>query len=469
MALSLNKIERIAPDQASLTAAKKLLKPAKWPMLEHGGDGLIWGECQGSGSTPYRVVVSESDTGYKCTCPSRKFPCKHAIALMWIRADKVAPFSPGTPPQWVNDWLARRRDPAKVPAAKPGNGAQGGPRPSISATQLEREPDEDSPEALARAEAARERNAAKREELIAGGIAAMEQWITDQLERGLTGFDSRAAADCATLAKRLVDAKAGGLANRVSALPSELFALDEQHRPRRAARTLAALYLMGQAYTRQTKLDEVLRADLRQAVGWTVTREALLGDASCQRVRGRWRVMATRDEVQPDKLRRIETWLEMIGGQQRHALLLDFVPVSGGASGTMFEVGETLDAELVFYPSPVPLRAQIAEHRGTKSPAGNWPGAEGSLADGLAQWREALARKPWLDQLPIGFAGATLRGSGGRLFVCESEHAVPIAAHVQELAAPLAEAGEISLFGLWDGHEFAPMLAATALGEWSVS
>lgn len=465
----MNKIERIAPDQASLTAAKKLLKPAKWPLLEEGGDALIWGECQGSGPTPYRVVVSESDTGYKCTCPSRKFPCKHAIALMWIRADNIAPFSAGSPPQWVSDWLSRRRDPAKTPAGKPVTDAKSGPRPSITATQLASEPDEASPEALAKAEAAKVRNAKKRETLISGGIMAMEQWIEDQIERGLTGFDSRAEGDCGTLAKRLVDAKAGGLANRVSALPAQLFAIDEQHRPLRAARALASIYLMGQAYTRQSKLSEELRADLRQAVGWTMTREALLADASCLRESGQWRVMAARDEVQPDKLRRIETWLENTGESRRKALLLDFVPVSGGATGTMFEPGEMLDAELVFYPSPVPLRAQIADQRGTKAPARGWEGAADTLATALEVWREALSLKPWLNGLPVSFGGATVRGSGGRLFACEGEHAVPIAAEVQDLAAPLAEAGEISLFGLWDGYEFSPMLAATPLGEWSAS
>jgi hypothetical protein len=73
--VTLDKIEALAPDQASLAAARKLLKPAGWPTLA-AADGLAWGECQGSGATPYRVVVSEVDTGSKCTCPSRKFPCR---------------------------------------------------------------------------------------------------------------------------------------------------------------------------------------------------------------------------------------------------------------------------------------------------------------------------------------------------------------------------------------------------------
>ena len=105
MAISLEKIEQMAPDQASLAAAKKLLKPGKWPTLADNGAGIVWGECQGSGATPYRIAVTEADAGYKCTCPSRKFPCKHSLALMWMRAEGLAPFVPGTLPQWVEDWL----------------------------------------------------------------------------------------------------------------------------------------------------------------------------------------------------------------------------------------------------------------------------------------------------------------------------------------------------------------------------
>src|SRR5215472_12923347 len=100
MSLTFERIEALAPDQASLVAARKLLKPSSWPTLAEG-EGLVWGEYQGSGATPYRVVVSEADAGYKCTCPSRKFPCKHSLALMWMRAEGKAVFASATPPQWV--------------------------------------------------------------------------------------------------------------------------------------------------------------------------------------------------------------------------------------------------------------------------------------------------------------------------------------------------------------------------------
>jgi hypothetical protein len=103
MTLSLEKIEALAPDQGAVEAARKLLKPANWPKLAADSAGLVWGECQGSGATPYRVVISEVDAGFKCTCPSRKFPCKHSLALMWLRAEGKVAFSTADAPEWVRE------------------------------------------------------------------------------------------------------------------------------------------------------------------------------------------------------------------------------------------------------------------------------------------------------------------------------------------------------------------------------
>ena len=134
MSLTFERIEALAPDQASLVAARKLLKSFLWPTLAEG-DGLVWGECQGSGATHYRVVVNEADAGYKCTCSCRKFPCKHSLALMWMRADRSATFVPAAVPDWVKDWLSRRRGTA-TPASKDQDDAQPRSRPCISLTEI---------------------------------------------------------------------------------------------------------------------------------------------------------------------------------------------------------------------------------------------------------------------------------------------------------------------------------------------
>ena len=85
MSLMLERIEALAPDQASLAAARKLLKPSSWPTLAQAA-GLVWGECQDSGATPYRVVVNEADAGYKCTCRSSGRICRqYGVVLLIVR------------------------------------------------------------------------------------------------------------------------------------------------------------------------------------------------------------------------------------------------------------------------------------------------------------------------------------------------------------------------------------------------
>src|SRR5215475_3832351 len=171
MSLTLERIEALAPDQSSLAAARKLLKASSWPTLA-AGEGLIWGECQGSGATPYRVAVNEADAGYKCTCPSRKFPCKHALALMWMRTDKSASFAPAPVPEWVKDWLSRRRGPSVAAAEKPTNEdrAEREARPSIRVTDVPEAEAEADAKTEQRAAAVRERNRLEREAAVLAGL-----------------------------------------------------------------------------------------------------------------------------------------------------------------------------------------------------------------------------------------------------------------------------------------------------------
>ena len=63
-------------------------RPAgSWPLTgAEAGDG-VWGECQGSAAAPYRTAVDLSGPAYRCSCPSRKFPCKHALALLLLWSD----------------------------------------------------------------------------------------------------------------------------------------------------------------------------------------------------------------------------------------------------------------------------------------------------------------------------------------------------------------------------------------------
>src|SRR5512145_820277 len=95
MSWTSQRVEQLAPDAAAIKAAQGLAKPAKWRNLGRT-ERLIWGECQGSGANPYQVRVDLEDVAYKCSCPSRKLPCKHTLGLLLLMVSKVS--LPDTPP-----------------------------------------------------------------------------------------------------------------------------------------------------------------------------------------------------------------------------------------------------------------------------------------------------------------------------------------------------------------------------------
>jgi hypothetical protein len=465
MPLSLEKVVALAPDQGSVDAARKLLKPGGWPKLAADDGGLVWGECQGSGATPYRVVVAEGDAGYKCSCPSRKFPCKHSLALMWLRAEGKVSFATAEAPDWVKEWVSRRRGPNSATASNDGDAPK--PKVSLSITGTPEEETED-PKAAARAAVARERNRLERESSIRAGLDELDLWLEDQIERGMAAFVAQSSAACRTIAQRMVDAKAPGLATRLDGLSARLFSLPEARRSTAAVEELGQLHLIAEAYRRQDDLPIVLKADVRQAVGWTVAREALLNDAKAERVEGTWRVVAVLSEVQPDKLRRIETWL-WLESKARFAVLLDFVPVATGAAASGYAVGERLEAELVFYPSAAPMRALLVRSSGSQASPDRLALPEARLADAFVAYEAALRTQPWVGTWPVSFRDAKVRRSGKSIFVCDADgasEALPVRPSQYEMAGPLAALDRIDAVALWDGHYCILCWAETELGRW---
>lgn len=467
--VSLEKIEAIAPDQASLVAARKLVKPSGWSGLSCDSAGLIWGECQGSGASPYRVVASEIDTGYKCSCPSRKFPCKHSLALMWMRAEAKVAFTPAQAPEWVQDWVRRRRTGTAAGSSVEADEAAQSKSLVQAATQDTATVD---PKAEARAEAARERSRREREDAILSGLDDLDRWLADQIDSGLAGFALHASKSCRSIAQRLVDAKASGIASRLDSLPTRLLGLPESIRAIAALEQLGQLHLLAEAYRRQEKLNADLRADVRREVGWTQSREALLAEQGTTTVSGSWRVVAALSEVQPDRLRRFETWLWREGATEglRVAVLVDFAPVAAGPTRGAYQPGERLGAALVFYPSARPLRALI---RNMTTPAQECSSVldlpDQSLAEALAAYEDALGAVPWLSVWPMMLRGVRVRRNGERLFLCSDDGegiALPMAASQTNIASPLLAMEMVDGFGLWDGYFFRLCLAQTALGRW---
>lgn len=118
-----------APNPAAAENGRKLSKKGSFSALHKTADGtLYWAECAGSGKTPYRVSIdftNQDAPTCRCSCPSRQFPCKHALGLMFeLLAAK--PFDTADIPQDIAEKRARQA----ARAAKKEAAAEEGGKPA---------------------------------------------------------------------------------------------------------------------------------------------------------------------------------------------------------------------------------------------------------------------------------------------------------------------------------------------------
>ncbi|MBA2944151.1 SWIM zinc finger family protein [Paenibacillus sp. CGMCC 1.16610] len=80
-------VDSLAQNSSAIKNGKDLVKKNSFPLLCQSDDGtIIFGECKGSGKEPYRCSIDWQQEGnpvFRCTCPSRQFPCKHNLGLMY--------------------------------------------------------------------------------------------------------------------------------------------------------------------------------------------------------------------------------------------------------------------------------------------------------------------------------------------------------------------------------------------------
>jgi len=357
----------LAPDAPSQRAAQALLSGRAWPLTGADGPGALWGECRGSAAAPYRAVVDPSGPAYKCSCPSRKFPCKHVLALLLLWAEGAVKEEAGEPPGWAASWLAAR-------AARAAR-EDGSPR--------EREvPGGGPPGSVQRA--------GQREARVASGMTELDRWLRDQVHQGLAASPQAGYGHWDDVAARMVDAQAPGPAERLRALAAVRHSGAGWES--RLLEEYALLRLLAVAYARRAELPPPLRETVRSRIGFSLRQADVL--AGGPPVRDRWQVLGRRD-LEQDRIRVRRTWLRG-RATGRPALVLSFAAAGQGLDGSL-AVGTEADADLVFYPGAVPLRALVQARHGT---CDGPPPAGGTVAGLLASYAAALSGDPWLDCWP---------------------------------------------------------------------
>ncbi len=424
----------LAPDASSAKAGQGLASARKWAALGRSHTAL-WGEVKGSGAEPYQTRIDLSEPAFKCSCPSRKFPCKHGLGLLLVFAKEASAFAACEPPGWVADWLSTREKRTEKRAEKAAAEAAVAPDAEAQAKRV-----------------------AQREARIADGLAQLAVWLGDLVRLGFVQAQTQPDSFWEGMAARLVDAQAPGLARSLRQLAGTVAGGPGwEHRLLDA---VARLELLRCAYLRQDALAPGLRDEVRAAIGWTQSQEELLAGAG---VADAWFTLGTSTQVE-ERLRTRRTWLWGTS-TQRPALVLEF------AAGTQaldagLPAGHVLHAEVCFFAGTLGLRALVKAHTDLRVGAPRLPGSD-SIEAGLKTYADALGRVPWVERWPLALRGVTPRVHGGEngptWYLTDSAGAgLPLPARLAEGWHLLAVSGggPLDVFGEWDGEVLQPLTIA---------
>lgn len=353
----------LAPDDASRKTGSKLGAAGPWSGTGSSDEGAVWGLCKGSGGKPYQTIVDTSGPAYKCSCPSRKFPCKHALGLLLLWSGGEAQVPPAqTPPDWAEQWLKTRSQ-----------------RAHHNQNTTPADP-----------EGAR-RRAERRSQRITAGTKELEQRLTDLVRGGLAQAERAGYGLWEETAARMVDAQAPGLAARVRELGS--IPASGPGWPARLLEETALLHLLDQGWLRRESLPEDLGATVRARVG-------LPTSATRPPLRDRWLTLSQYDTTDGHLTTR-RIWL--YGTESSRTALLLSYGAAGRAPSLALPTGLALDATVSGHPGSMALRAELTEQFGTPTTTPLLPpGADTSTA--LATYGSALAADPWLESWPVTLA-----------------------------------------------------------------
>jgi hypothetical protein len=430
MPLTTEAVLALAPDAASAKAAHGLVRPGQWPTLG-ANDVAVWGECQGSGAKPYQTQVDLAGPAFRCSCPSRKFPCKHGLALLLMQAQQPAAFGAGDAPAWVGEWLASRAEKAEKQAEK---------QAAKAADAAPADP------------AAAEKREAQRWQRIEGAAQDLQRWLADQVGRGLGALDEAALQGWATMARRMVDAQAPGLGQRLQLAAAGV--RRDADWPEQTLQRLGLLQLACEALGRRGQLSAGEQADLRVVAGWPMDRDEVL--AQGPRETDRWTVLGVATEARDDRLTERRVWLH---GERsgRRALLLDHA-FGGRGFEQAWVAGAAVDAALAFFPSGSGLRGLLVD---AALPAGaaRWPATQ--PADEWLALAHRVAGCPWVGLHPVVLCDARPLRHGDHLLLLIDGRALTVSLGDADAWTLLAVSGgrPLNLAGEWDGQAFAPLTA----------
>ena len=361
----------------------------------------IWADFVARDGVTVRTTLRLSPLSFKCECSQRVVPCFHSLGLALLYAEQPEAFA----------------------ASKAAT-------PDFSTTF--------SYTLAPSLEAQRKRYA----ELMTG-LEALELWCHDLIRDGLESADR--PKSYAQISDRLVDARAPKLAQdvRTWSKPS-----NNQDWHAALLADLGEWQLVIEGFKRLYELPESVQADLKLRVGW-------LPSEAREDVWDTWQVLGRRAAlVQGKRQQRVWLW----GQRSKRRALLVHTPAEKMQRETSLLTGASVRAELSFFASSTPLRAELKTWEGYEAASKGKPPAC-SVMEASSSISLTLAKNPWRTVHPLVLSGISFEFANDTWFVRDTEgYALPLipkCRHIWQLIA-LARSG-MTLFGEWDERRFRPL------------
>ncbi len=223
-------VDLAAPNANAIKNGRGLVRKNKFLHLYRSKDDtLLFGECKGSGKSNYHsssdFIAPESPV-HRCSCPSRQFPCKHCLGLMYAYV-MGRTFEQNEIPEDV----ARKREKIKKRAENKKKGVQKPRKVNKSALK-------------------------KKIKVQLDGLDLLETLTRDLIRSGLGNMNAKTARQIEERAKQLGNAYLTGAQNALHDFTS-LFYKKDDIKEELGASEREAVY--SEALDRLTRLESLCR------------------------------------------------------------------------------------------------------------------------------------------------------------------------------------------------------------------
>jgi len=328
-----DQFESLAPDIASVKAAQKVYSKTSWEVSK--SERAVWTSIKGSGKKPYFTRMDLEETAFKCSCPSRKFPCKHGLSLVLFLANNdFDTVKIEEEPEWVSEWIDKRRTKTEKKTAKPKKVF--------------------SPEDDAKKKDAKWKNATK-------NIEYLELWLQDFIKNGLIDLPSKSYNYLETLMQRMVDFKLPGINTFIRNLQNIDYT--NQNWQEDVLKQIHLLNLIVKTVKQHKSLEINFKKELELLLGWNIKKDDLLQNKETEIIDDVWFIVNVIVNTE-ESLTSRKTYLYGTTSN-RFLYILDFAFMGAGFTET-FAKGKKIQAKIAVYPGLQKNRA-ILKIKGNKT------------------------------------------------------------------------------------------------------